>query len=342
MRTVISLNTCKCNLSVPGLTFANESRHRALDIRRSAKFDALRIRRLMVPLDGSAFAERALPLAVDIARRADAELVVVHVDSTSDQPMSRDRLVERRHNSNGSNQHNRDYVGRMAEELRHESSIRVAPIGLKNRDVATALCDVANDGADLVVMGAYGKGPIRRWVSGSTAKELTRRLTAPLIVVGSEGSFATQVPEHVHRILIALDGSRGAEQALGPALALSELAAGESILLRVVPLSSVLGPLAQRSGSGELHRMPGRLELAAARRYLHRVARRMERKSCTVDTRVVFNQKSIARTIAFNAQACDADLIAIATRKDANKRWLGSIAERVVHFASVPVLVAAA
>ncbi len=68
----------------------------------------------------------------------------------------------------------------------------------------------------------------------------------------------------------------------------------------------------------------------------------MEQQSCTVDTRVVFNEKSIARTIAANATAYNADLIAIATRKDANKRWLGSIAERVVQFASVPVLVAAA
>src|SRR4029078_2023659 len=100
----------------------------------------------------------------------------------------------------------------MAGELRHESSIRVAPIVLKHRDVPTALCDVASDGVDLVVMAAYGKRLIRRWVSGSTAKELTRRLTSPLIVVGSEGSFATQVPKRVRTILIQLNGLRGAHE----------------------------------------------------------------------------------------------------------------------------------
>ena len=84
------------------------------------------------------------------------------------------------------------------------------------------------------------------------------------------------------------------------------------------------------------------MELAAARRYLRRVARQIERQSYTVETQVVLNQKSIARTIASNAAAYNADLIALATRKDANKRWLGSIAERVVQFASVPVLVATA
>jgi nucleotide-binding universal stress UspA family protein len=83
------------------------------------------------------------------------------------------------------------------------------------------------------------------------------------------------------------------------------------------------------------------MQLAPAQRYLHEIARRMERQSCTVDTRVVLKQNSIARTIAANAAVYNADLIAVATRKDANKRWLGSIAERVVQFASVPVLVAA-
>jgi nucleotide-binding universal stress UspA family protein len=328
-----------------GTAMAGGITRQPLDAERLARFNAVEFRKLMVPLDGSAFAERALPLAVDIARRADAELMLVHIDSTSYQPVSGDRLSHDGRPCRCSadlKEHKRAYIERMAEEVRHESSIRVAPTVLKNRDVPTALCDVVNDGVDLVVMGAYGKGMIRRWVSGRTANELTRRMTAPLIVVGSDGSFATPVADRVSRILIALDGTRGAEQVLGPALALSEVTAAAPVLLRVVPLSSAFGPLSYRSGSGELHLTSGRLQLASARRYLRRVAHQIKRHSCTVDTRVVLNQKSIARTIASNAAAYNADLIAIATRKHANKRWLGSIAERVVQFASVPVLVAAA
>jgi nucleotide-binding universal stress UspA family protein len=212
---------------------------------------------------------------------------------------------------------------------------------LANGNVSAALCQAVCDGVDLVVMAAHGKGLIRRWVSGSTAHELLRSLAAPVIVVGADGSFANPAPKGVERILVALDGSRGAEQALGPALALCGLTTAELELLRVVRLSKVFGPLSHRSGSGELYTTPGRVELAAARRYLRRVARQLE-GPYTVDTRVVLSQNSIAHTIASNAAAYNADLIAIATRKDANKRWLGSIAERVVQFASAPVLVAAA
>jgi nucleotide-binding universal stress UspA family protein len=309
------------------------------------RFQPVKLRRLLVPLDGSAFGERALPLAVDIARRAGAELQLVHVETTFGHPYSRNRLVQDEIDCpycDELKRHKRGYVERIAAELRHKSAASITPIVLEGRNVSAALREAINDGVDLVVMAAYGKGLIRRWVSGSTVHELIRRLTAPLIVVGSDGSFANPAPERVGRILVALDGSRGAEQVLGPALALGEITSADLVLLRVVPLSSVFGALSHRSGSGELLWTSGRMEMAAARRYLRRVANRMEQQSYTVDTRVVLNQKSIARTIAANAAAYNADLIAIATRKDANKRWLGSIAERVVQFASVPVLVTAA
>jgi nucleotide-binding universal stress UspA family protein len=326
-----------------GTALAGGTTRRPLHVKRVARFDAAPFRRLMVPLDGSAFAERALPLAVDITWRADAELILVHVDSALDQPVPRNYSAKGGSSYTAAlKDHKHSYIERVAEKVRHECSIRVAPIVIKSRDVPKALCGVANEGVDLVVMGAYGKGLIRRWVSGGTAKELTRTLTAPLIVVGSDGSFATPIPDRVNRILIALDGSRRAEHALGPALALSEVTAAAPVLLRVVPLSSVFGPISYRSGSGELHVASGRLQLASACRYLHRVAYQLGQHSCTVDTRVVLNQQSIARTIASNAATYNADLIAIATRKDANKRWLGSIAERVVQFASAPVLIAAA
>ena len=132
------------------------------------------------------------------------------------------------------------------------------------------------------------------------------------------------------------------EQAIGPALALGEINAAEYVLLRVVPLSTFHGALSSRYGSGAFNDGFGKIRLATARRYLNRLASRMKQQSCIVDTRVVIDQKSIARSIAAHARAYDADLIAIATRKGAEKRWQGSIAKRVVQFASMPVLVAAA
>ena len=84
---------------------------------------------------------------------------------------------------------------------------------------------------------------------------MIRKLRVPLLVVGADGSFAAG-PYRVRRILIALDGSTGAEQAIGPAMALGGMADAEIMLLRVVPLSTAFGAISYRGGSGELAMLP--------------------------------------------------------------------------------------
>ena len=298
------------------------------------------------PLDGSPFAERALPLAAKLACRAGAELRIVHVDSTCGQH-ARDRSVEDitvYMYCAELEWHKRAYLEETAKRLRSEFPVRVTPILLNNHEVAQALFEAVGSDVDLVVMAAHGKGLIRRWVSGSTLHEVIRKLRVPLLVVGADGSFAAPAPYRVRRILIALDGSPGAEQAIGPAMALGGMADTEFMLLRVVPLSTAFGALSYRGGSGELHDAPKRMVLSMAHRYLRRVASRMEQQSCIVDSRIVLGRTSIARSIAAHAQSYDADMIAIASQKDEQRKWnwRGSIAERVVQFASVPVLIATA
>ena len=303
------------------------------------------IRTLLVPLDGSPFAERVLPLAVEIARQSGAELRIVHVDSTLAQGYAhggppRDSLV--RYYLAQLRWNKGTYIERIANQIRNESLIRVTANLLDHSNVSAGISEAVTADVDLVVMAAHGKGPIRRWVSGSTVHELLRRLPVPMIVVGSDGSFADPAARRVKRILVALDGSRHAERALGPALAVGEAAEAEFSLLRVVSLPSVLGTTSRRYPGDDLAVAPGKVRLAAARWYLNKVAKRMP-QPCLVDSRVVLNEWSIARSIAAHAGAYGADLIAVATRKQAGrKRWRASIVDRVVQFARVPVLVAPA
>jgi nucleotide-binding universal stress UspA family protein len=333
------------NVHVVDSALAVSSRDTSANFERIAHFRPAKVRTIMVPLDGSAFGERALPLAVEIAERTGSELRIAHVDTAFGHPFTRERLVQDKIDCDYCTKlelNKRAYLERITAQIRSESSVRVTPILLNSRNVVAALCEAISGDVDLVVMAAYGKGLVRRWVRGSTAHELIREAEVPVLIVGADGSFATQVPDRVRRILVALDGSRNAEQAIGPALALGDVNSAEYVLLRVVPLSTFHGPLSSRYGSSAMNDGFGRIQLATARRYLDRVVSRMKDQSCIVDTRVVVDQRSIARSIAAHAAAYDADLIAIATRKDAKKRWQGSIAKRVVQFASVPVLVAAA
>lgn len=301
-----------------------------------------RLQRLLIPLDGSPFAERAIPLAVEIARRAGAELQIVHVDSARSHQVTNDQLAwstvfldycaELR-------RHKHAYIDRIAGRIAQESGVRVTPIVLEHRDVASALHEAALAEVDLVVMAAHGEGPMRRWTRGGTLHQSIRRLPVPLLVVGADGNFSTPIPERVQRILIALDGSRAAEQVLAIATTLGGFTASEYVLLRVVRLSAAFGEKRDNFHSCELRQARERVDISAARRYLRRVARRMESCSSIVDTRVVVEQKPLARSIAIHAQDYGADLIALATRKGVRRQ--GSIVDRVVQFASMPVLISA-
>ncbi len=333
------------NTRVGSTALFDTSESTSAAVERIAHFRPSRLRTLLVPLDGSDFGERALPLAVKIAEGTGAELRIVHVDTTFGHPYTRDRLVQDKTVCDYCvelERQKRAYVEQVAAQIRNKSGLRVTAVLLNSRNVVAALVDAIGADVDLVVLAAYGKGLIRRWVSGSTAHELIDRISVPVLIVGADGSFATPVSDRVRRVLVAVDGSRSAEQAIGPALALGEINAAEYVLLRVVPLSTFHGALSSRYGSGAFNDGFGKIRMATARRYLNRLASRMKQQSCIVDTRVVIDQNSIPRSIAAHAKAYDADLIAIAIHKGAEKRWQGSIAKRVVQFASMPVLVAAA
>ena len=319
-----------------GTAAGNNASNVPARLSRASSFALSRLRTLLVPLDGSPFAERALPLAVDLAQRSGADLQIVHVHETPTDRNWRDRsdaghIVRDFDDSLAS--HKESYLERILDEVRRESAISVSSRIVDHDDVASALCEVSS-AADLVILAAHGKGLMRRWMSRDTAGEVIRNLAKPIVVVGNDGSFATAPPQRVRRILIALDGSRAGEQALRPALALADTMKAETILVRAVPISAAFGTLAYRSGTGELHNVPGRMQLVAAGQYLHRVAHRAKQHSNVVDSKVVLSHRSIARTIAANAEAYNVDLVAIATRKDASRRRGASTAERLVQFAS--------
>ena len=175
-------------------------------VERIAHFSPSRLRTLLVPLDGSAFGERALPLAVKIAERTGSELRIVHVDTTFGHPYTRDRLVQDKIVCDYCVElewQKRAYLERIAAQIRNESSVRVTAVLLNSRNVVAALLDAIGADVDLVIMAAYGKGLIRRWVRGSTAHELIHQAAVPVLIVGADGSFATPVSDRARRVLVA-------------------------------------------------------------------------------------------------------------------------------------------
>lgn len=135
------------------------------------------------------------------------------------------------------------------------------------------------------------------------------------------------------RILLPLDRSTIAEQAVPHALAQAERFGAELILLRVLePLTNVRG-----LSDAELEEMRD-FSFRRAREYLDGFIAEVEHEGIRVATATVEGRPHEA--ILQYAEENGVDLIVICTRgRSGFSRWLmGSVADRVVRGAKVPVL----
>ena len=136
-----------------------------------------------------------------------------------------------------------------------------------------------------------------------------------------------------NRILLPLDGSSLAETALPYAVAQAQRFKAEVILLRVLePISGNSGP----TSTGLIIAQERTREIA--RLYLERVADRVREDGLAVRVEVI--RGCPYHEIIEYAQTSDVDLIVICARGLSGiSRWLmGSVADRVVRGADVPVL----
>jgi nucleotide-binding universal stress UspA family protein len=289
-------------------------------------------RSILVPLDRSAFAEQALPLAVSIARRAHArlDLVQVHELYALADPACEWAPFDPAADA-AWKEKERLYLDATAGWVNTVSSVEVTAAVLPGA-VADALVEHSEVGkADLIMMATHGRGAAGRVFFGGVADEVLRRAPAPLLLVRPGDRPAMLIPAPVvEHLLIPLDGSRLAEQALGPALELGRLMEARCTLLRVVDSSAGAAASAGPSGGGR----------ADAEAYLEGIATGLRREGLTVQTRVVAARPAAE---AILKAACDGkhDLVALAThgRGGVRRMLLGSVASQVVRGASTPIFV---
>jgi nucleotide-binding universal stress UspA family protein len=295
-------------------------------------------RSILVPLDGSAFGEQALPLALGIARRAGAKVQLAHVHLLP-APM----YTEARPNFENTRDVRarglaQDYLDGVVKRL--GARVPVASVVLEG-GIAEALQEhTIATGVDLVVMTTHGRGPLSRFWLGSVADEMVRRSPVPLLLVrpGEEAPDPGRDPVLRH-LLIPLDGTALAEAILAPALALGGLMEAEYTLLRVVPpLPAAYDSIGFEVAAFDL---PSREQMEEeARTYLELVACRLRGEGRRVRTRVVLDRPPAAG-ILDEAQGRPADLIALGThgRRGLARLLLGSVADKVIRGALTPVLV---
>ena len=143
----------------------------------------------------------------------------------------------------------------------------------------------------------------------------------------------SEVGETYKRILLPLDGSTLAERALPHAIAQAQRFEAEIILLKVIESLPRRGGLAH----GAFERAEKELK-TWAREYLEGVAANLKEQGIPVQVATVIDDPH--KAIVWFAESNQVDLIVMCTRGQSGlSRWLiGSVADRVVRGAKIPVL----
>ena len=300
---------------------------------------------ILVPLDGSSFSEHALHTAVSLARRGGAALRLVLVYPRLVRPLATPGAVpyDTQFDTDQLNDRAR-YMDAVVARVAAEG-VPVSGTVVDDPDVAKAIsAEARRSGADLIVLTTHGRGGVSRAWMGSTADELVRGSTHPLLLIrpASDVTPDAMAAQFAH-VLIPLDGSELAEQVLPPALDFVALTGARITLLRVVKTPETLMPAEETFWTASEREFLER-ERLVAQQYLDEVAARLAAGdsplAAPVGT-VVTLAPEPARAILSWTGAHGADAVAICTnaRGGLERMLVGSVTDKIVRGATMPTLV---
>jgi nucleotide-binding universal stress UspA family protein len=146
--------------------------------------------KIMVTLDGSAFAVQALPHARSLAEKYAAELILFQVVTEVEQSRLEDLALDLSgiHEPTPNTARSKatldtlESLQNQANQL-SEQGIRVTPV-VQTGSAAESIIDYASaESVDLIVMSTHGRSGVQRWVYGSVADKVLRGATCPVLLV---------------------------------------------------------------------------------------------------------------------------------------------------------------
>jgi nucleotide-binding universal stress UspA family protein len=304
------------------------------------------IRKILVPLDGTDFAEAALGTARIIAERnrASLELVGVHAPEGVLLPHGGAPPVDPALDSE-TRRGLRTYLDRIGSSERGRGTTPVSTALLEGGVAEELAAEAERREVELVVMATHARGGLGRLWLGSTADQLIRRVHVPVLLVERpDGELESVDPAGFRRVVMALAGNDADERVLDAVFGVTDTRAATYTLLHVAVFTG-LPPanLGVPRPPDELAGLPPgieQVEMEQAQRYLERIAGPLHERGVAVDAQVDTGT-SVADAIVQHAARASADLIALATRAPGalERAALGSVADKVMRRANTAVLV---
>ena len=271
------------------------------------------LKKILVALDGSENAERALWWATTYARREKALILLFRaVDPSGLVPAAVPSLLTDA----------RNYLQRMEADI-HQAGLPARAIVRQGRPALAITRTAIEERCDLILMTTRGGSKVKRWTIGGVTEQVLRMSPVPVMPVQTRTRPAKN--DHIRRVIVPVDGSRLAEAVNPWAAGLARLLRAQLVFLHVYPAT----PVALRQKGGETYDL--------LQRRLNRLCRQL--KKTGVKARLAVRAGDAAeRILAF---AKKSDLIVTTTHGEGGfKRWIfGSVAEKLIHESRNPVLV---
>jgi len=138
---------------------------------------------ILVPLDGSKLAERALPHATALAHKFGAEITLVQVIPPVYAPVTPEMAVVQPTISLDELQaESEKYLKMRQDELRKEGLIVHRTI--IDGPIAESILGYAeNQGCALIVMSTHGRSGLSKWIYGSVAQKVLQGSSCPILLI---------------------------------------------------------------------------------------------------------------------------------------------------------------
>ncbi len=305
-------------------------------------------KRILVPLDGSERAERAIHVVARIARALESSVILLRVATApidTGKYSSASGYVEDTVDTDlsGATRYLEHIAG--SDEL---AGINTEVKTFAGEVAPTILSAAQAFQASLIIMCSHGYTGFKRWTLGSVADKITRHSSIPVLVLRDRGPEPAIADRQPVRALVAVDGSPLSESVIEPAAFLASAFAkatskqGALHLLRVVDLPASGGKFKSDAyiDTGLKEQVKHKDE-----EYLNTLVHRLSVGDLAhlglAITSSVEADPDIAEAIVKKSEQDKFDFIAIATHgRGGVQKWaLGSVAGRVLHATTMPLLI---
>jgi nucleotide-binding universal stress UspA family protein len=289
---------------------------------------------ILVPLDGSALAEKVLPHVVAITRTFEARITLLR--AVDRKPHVGNEAVVDPANWEIRKSQAQAYLDQVHKRLA-EFDLQVDQVVAEGCAAERIISYARSRDVDLIAISSHGRSGLSEWNINSVVQKVILGAYMPVLIMRAYRSVPADLGDlSYRRVLVPLDGSQRAECVLPVATALVHPQDAQVLLAHVVVQPEASRRIAMTGEERELIDRLTELNRRQAQEYVDGVASRL---SVDVESHVVEGNTPVA--LHELAERKEVDLVVInAHGHSGEAEWpYGSVALNFIAYGSVPLLI---